>query len=217
MAAPAQVEGWPQGFKVLPAALDEAEQAALLADVLEVLAASPAYQPRMPRSGRPLSVTMTNCGPLGWVTDQAGGYRYQAQHPETGKAWPALPQRLLDLWDRHGGYAAPPEACLVNLYRATARMGLHVDQDEEASEAPVVSVSLGDTALFRIGGPRRRDPTSSLKLHSGAVVVLAGAARHCYHGVDRIYPGSSSLIPQDVLPGIRRINLTLRRVTRVPG
>ena len=207
-------DGFPGGFKVLPAALDEAEQAALLDDVLAVLAAAPAYQPTMPKSGKPLSVTMTNCGPLGWVTDREGGYRYQAQHPESGRPWPPIPRRLLDLWVRHGDYADPPEACLVNLYRAGARMGLHIDQDEEAADAPVVSVSLGDTALFRIGGARRRDPSRSLKLHSGAVVVLGGAARHCYHGVDRIYPGSSALLPQDKLPGVRRINLTLRRVTR---
>ena len=205
---------FPSGFKVLPAALDEGEQAALLDDVLAVLAAAPAYQPRMPKSGHPLSVTMTNCGPLGWMTDQAGGYRYQAQHPESGKPWPPIPARLMDLWVRHGDWADPPEACLVNLYRAGARMGLHIDQDEAAADAPVVSVSLGDTALFRIGGARRRDPTRSLKLHSGAVVVLGGAARHCYHGVDRIYPGSSGLVSQDRLPGVRRINLTLRRVTR---
>ena len=120
----------------------------------------------------------------------------------------------MDLWVRHGDWADPPEACLVNLYRAGAKMGLHIDQDEAAVDAPVVSVSLGDTALFRLGGARRRDPTRSLQLHSGAVVVLGGVARHCYHGVDRIYPGSSGLVPQDRLPGVRRINLTLRRVTR---
>ncbi len=198
----------------MPAALDEPEQAALLDDILAVLPVSPPYQPRMPRSGKPLSVTMTNCGPLGWVTDRDGGYRYQAHHPESGEPWPDIPERLIQLWFRYGGYAAPPEACLINLYGADAKMGLHIDQDEEASEAPVVSISLGDTALFRIGGLRRKDPTASLRLHSGSLVVLAGASRHCYHGVDRVFPGSSPLVPQDVLPGIRRINMTLRRVTR---
>ena len=215
--AQAARQAWPDGFKVLPAALDEAAQAALLGDVLAVLRDAPPYQPTMPKSGKPLSVTMTNCGPLGWVTDREGGYRYQATHPESGAPWPAMPARLLELWFRHGGYPAPPEACLVNLYRAGARMGQHVDQDEAARDAPVVSISLGDTALFRIGGPSRRDPTSSLKLHSGALVVLGGLARHCYHGVDRILPGSSSLIPQDLLPEVRRINLTLRRVSAPAG
>ena len=217
MSRTSQAEAWPPGFKVVPAGLDESEQAALLNDVLAVLQSSPPYQPRMPRSGKPLSVTMTNCGPLGWVTDPDGGYRYQEHHPVSGESWPAIPERLVQLWFRYGNYAAPPEACLVNLYSAGAKMGLHIDQDEDASEAPVVSISLGDTALFRIGGPRRKDPTSSLRLCSGAVVVLGGASRHCYHGVDRVFAGSSALIPQTRLPGIRRINLTLRRVTRPTG
>ncbi len=210
----AQAEAWPPGFKVVPAALDEVEQAALLDDVLAVLRMSPPYQPRMPRSGKPLSVTMTNCGPLGWVTDREGGYRYQAHHPESGESWPDIPERLIQLWFRYCGYPAPPEACLINLYSAGAKMGLHIDQDEAASDAPVVSISLGDAALFRIGGHRRNDPTASLRLHSGSVVVLGGASRHCYHGIDRVFPGSSPLVSQDALPGIRRVNMTLRRVTQ---
>jgi len=142
------------------------------------------------------------------VTDQALGYRYQATHPETSAPWPPIPQMLLDLWDEVSGYAAPPEACLINLYRRGARMGLHQDADEDAQDAPVVSVSLGDIALFRVGGPRRGDPTRSFKLTSGDVIVLGGEARRCFHGVDRVMPETSRLIP-----GGGRINLTLRRVT----
>lgn len=150
---------------------------------------------------------MSNAGPLGWMAD-ASGYRYQAEHPVTGKAWPAMPETLLRLWDQLTGYPHPPEACLINHYDATAKMGLHRDADEAARAAPVLSLSLGDTALFRIGGPARKDPTRSFRLHSGDALVLGGASRECFHGIDRVLGGSSRLIP-----GGGRINLTLRRVT----
>ncbi len=120
------------------------------------------FQPTMPRTGRPLSVRMGNLGPLGWVAD-ASGYRYQPTHPDTGRPWPPLPASLLALWDAVTGWPAPPEACLVNLYRDAARMGLHQDRDEADLAAPVLSVSLGDTALFRLGGTRRGGPTRSLR------------------------------------------------------
>jgi len=198
----------PSGLRLAPGRLDQAAQARLLADVLAVIEAAPLYTPRMPRTGAPMSVQMTNCGALGWLTDQAHGYRYTPAHPETGRPWPPIPQLLLDLWDEFAAYRAPPEACLVNVYRDGARMGLHVDSDEAARDAPVVSISLGDAAIFRVGGPRRSDPTTSLRLSSGDVVVLAGEARASYHGIDRVLGGSSGLVP-----GGGRINLTLRRVT----
>jgi alkylated DNA repair protein (DNA oxidative demethylase) len=162
----------------------------------------------MPKSGQPMRVRMTNFGPLGWVTDKEGGYRYQPTHPDTGKPWADMPEEVLALWNKLTGYPAPPEACLVNLYEGDARMGLHVDSDEEAWDAPVLSISLGDTALFRIGGVMRSDPTRSLRLASGDVCMLGGASRRAYHGVDRILPGTSRLLPKG-----GRINLTLRRVT----
>lgn len=198
----------PAGLRLAPGRLDAAAQRRLLDDVEAVIAAAPLFTPCMPRTGQPMSVRMTNCGPLGWVTDQARGYRYQPTHPETGAAWPAIPAALLALWEEFSGYPAPPEACLVNLYREGARMGLHVDADEEARDAPVLSISLGDTALFRIGGPRRMDKTVSLRLSSGDVLVMAGAARSSFHGVDRVLAGTSRLVA-----GGGRINLTLRRVT----
>ncbi len=171
-------------------------------------AVAPFYTPRLPRTGAAMSVTQTNLGPLGWVTDQARGYRYQSTHPETGASWPPIPQMLLDLWDAVSQYPAPPEACLINLYREGARMGLHQDADEHDQDAPVVSVSLGNTALFRVGGPRRGGATRSFRLTSGDVIVLGGEARRCFHGVDRVMPETSRLVP-----GGGRINLTLRRVT----
>jgi alkylated DNA repair protein (DNA oxidative demethylase) len=199
------------GLRLVPGYLDRAAQARLADEVAAVLARAPAYVPRMPRSGRPLSVRMSNCGPLGWVTDEAG-YRYQPHHPETGEPWPPIPETALAAWRELAGYPHPPEACLVNLYGPAARMGLHQDRDEADFAAPVVSLSLGDSCLFRVGGARRGDPTRTLRLASGDALVLGGAARLAFHGVDRIVPGSSTLLAEG-----GRINLTLRRVTAAPG
>lgn len=196
------------GFRLLPARLDAAAQADLAGQVLAGLRDAPLYRPVVP-GGRPMSVEMSNFGPLGWVTDVAGGYRYQDRHPVTGRPWPAIPQILLDLWVELADPAVPPDACLVNLYREGARMGLHQDRDEADMAFPVLSVSLGDTALFRLGGLKRSDPTSSLRLASGDVCLLAGPARLAHHGVDRVLSGSSRLIP-----GGGRINLTLRRARK---
>jgi DNA oxidative demethylase len=195
------------GFRLVPAYLDPSAQNALLAELSSVFAAAPLYTPRMPKSGKPLSVRMTNCGPLGWVTDEAG-YRYQPLHPQTGNPWPAIPAMVIDAWKALACYPHPPEACLINYYGPAAKMGLHQDRDERDFDAPVVSLSLGDTCLFRIGGAKRSDPTRTLRLASGDAVVLGGKARLAFHGVDRIMPGTSTLLPQG-----GRINLTLRRVT----
>lgn len=192
------------GFRLLPAALDADAQASLLAEVLCRVELAPFFRPVTP-GGKPMSVEMTNFGPLGWVTD-ARGYRYQTTHPVTGAPWPDIPAALLRLWAQVTAAAAPPDACLVNLYRDGARMGLHQDKDEADFSFPVLSVSLGDTAVFRIGGVNRRDPTTSVRLASGDVCILAGEARLAHHGIDRILAGSSRLTP-----GGGRINLTLRR------
>jgi alkylated DNA repair protein (DNA oxidative demethylase) len=192
-----------------PQRLDARAQAALLGEIREIIAQAPLYTPTMPRSGKPMSVRMTNAGPFGWVTDKARGYRYQATHPETGKPWPAIPQRLLDLWEELAGYPHPPEACLINYYAGAAKMGLHQDRDEADFTAPVLSVSLGDTGIFRVGGKTRKDPTQKFELKSGDVFVLGGEERLSYHGIDRILPGSSDLLPEG-----GRFNLTLRRVTK---
>ncbi|WP_245518221.1 MULTISPECIES: alpha-ketoglutarate-dependent dioxygenase AlkB family protein [Azorhizobium] len=190
-----------------PGCLDRPAQEALVEEVREVLRAAPLFQPAMPRTGKPLSVRMSNCGPLGWVAD-ASGYRYQPFHPETREPWPPMPETLLRLWADFSGSAVPPEACLVNWYAPDARMGLHQDRDEADFSAPVLSVSLGDTAVFRIGGEARTDSTRSIRLESGDVLRLGGRSRLAFHGVDRILPGTSTLL------GVEgRINLTLRRVT----
>ncbi len=192
----------------LPACLDGTEQRRLLDAVSAVVEAAPFTVPRMPRSGRPFSVRMTNCGALGWVSDEAG-YRYQAHHPETGRPWPAMPPVLGDLWDALTGYDRPPEAGLSNLADARARLGLHRDEDEVDFAAPVLAISLGDTGVFRIGGLGRKGRAVCLRLAAGEGVILGGEARLAFHGIDRILPGTCALIP-----GGGRINLTLRRVTR---
>ena len=198
------------GVSHFPEYFGPVEQEALLAEILARVADAPFYRPTMPRSGLPMSVEMTNFGPLGWVTDAAKGYRYEPLHPMTGRAWPEIPEILLKLWRETTTYPALPEACLVNLYRADARMGLHQDKDEETLDAPVLSVSLGDTGIFRFG-PARRGP-ATLKLNSGDVLVFEGPARLMYHGIVRILAGSSTL-----LSGGGRINLTLRRVKMKKG
>jgi DNA oxidative demethylase len=159
--------------------------------------------------GRRMSVEMTSLGDRGWISD-AAGYRYVDRHPETGDAWPPIPDLLMELWGRLTRSPVPPDSCLVNLYRGTARMGLHQDRDEADLSVPVLSVSLGDTAVFRIGGPGKSDPTASVRLASGDVCLLAGEARLARHGIDRVLAGSSQLIP-----GGGRINLTLRRAAPV--
>lgn len=196
-----------KGFRFLPEYFPPTAQKALVSEILAILETNPLYTATMPRSGKPMSVRMTNLGPLGWVSD-IRGYRYQSNHPFTDKPWTPIPQSLLGLWNDVADYIAPPQACLVNWYSADSRLGLHVDADETADDAPVVSVSLGSRALFRLGCLERSGPTRSMRLASGDVVVLGGKARRAYHGVDRIYPDSSTLIP-----GGGRLNLTLRRVT----
>lgn len=198
----------PKGIRHIPGFLDREAQEAIVEDIRNVVQAAPLYTPVMPRSGKPMSVQMTNCGSLGWVTDKDRGYRYQAMHPVTGNPWPPIPDRLLRIWEDVSGYPHAPEACLVNFYTDEARMGLHQDRDEADLAAPVVSVSLGDTCLFRVGQTRREGRTTSFELKSGDVVILGGEGRLAFHGVDRIYPSTSALLRKG-----GRINLTLRRVT----
>lgn len=192
------------GFDLWPGLLDPGTQAGLVREVQAAFEAAPPARYET-AYGKAMSVAMSSFGPLGWTSD-AAGYRYADRHPGTSRPWPAMPPALLDLWAELGDPETPPDACLINLYRDDARMGLHQDRDEADPRFPVLSVSLGDTAVFRIGGTARKDPTRSLKLSSGDVCRLSGPARLAFHGVDRILPGSSGLVP-----GGGRVNLTLRR------
>jgi alkylated DNA repair protein (DNA oxidative demethylase) len=204
---PASASAMP-GLAYYPGFLARDRQESLRDLLRELLAKAPYYIPVMPRSGRPFTVRMSNLGPLGWVSDRAG-YRYQPTHPETGEPWPAIPPMVMDVWRKVSSYPHEPQACLVNHYREGAKMGLHRDEDEEDFAAPVVSISLGDTAIFRIGGTERGGKTETLKLASGDVLVMGGASRLRYHGIDRVLTGTSTLLKDG-----GRLNLTLRRVTK---
>lgn len=192
-------------------------QKKLLDELVRVLKTAPFFAPLMPHTGARWSITMSNCGVLGWVADKSG-YRYQKTHPDTGSAWPPIPPVLMKLWRDVANYAAPPQACLINYYDTPrAKMGLHQDRDEANFAAPVVSVSLGDSALFRMGGKSRKGVTQSLKLHSGDVFVFGGKKRLCFHGIDKILFGSSRLLQTHKSPLFAkggRLNLTLRRVQK---
>lgn len=202
------------GMKLFPGHLDRAEAAALVRCVAEIVAEAPLVTPRMPRTGKPFSVRMTNAGSHGWYSDKQDGYRYQPGHPQTGAPWPAIPPKIMGLWQALHPGAPLPECCLINYYEdPKARMGLHVDADEADFSVPILSISLGDTALFRLGGLARGGKTRSVKLSSGDIVSLGGDARRIYHGIDRLYPGTSTLLAQNGFPAGGRLNITLRRVT----
>ena len=193
------------GFVIHRAHLDTDEQRTIIEACRDVIKAAPLVQP-VTAWGKPMSVRMTSAGRVGWVIDR-GRYRYSDIHPQTGTKWPPLPESVLKIWHDVSGWKAEPDSCLINWYGDRARMGLHQDKDEGEFAAPVVSVSLGDPARFRMGGTNRKDPTSSTILTSGDVVVMGGRARLAYHGIDRVMFGEGSLIP-----GGGRMNLTMRVV-----
>lgn len=192
------------GARVHPGWIDAEGQQAMIAALRGVVRAAPLITPVTP-GGRPMSVRMTAAGRLGWITDRRG-YRYSPEHP-SGQPWPPIPEPVLAVWRALSGSGVDPDCCLINFYGPGARMGLHQDRDEGDFSFPVLSVSLGDDGLFRIGGQDRRAGTRSLWLRSGDVLILEGAARLAWHGIDRIRPGTSRL-----LRGGGRINLTLRVV-----
>lgn len=198
-----------KGFRIIYGALDAAAQSAVLADLAAVVAAAPLVRPMTPW-GKPMRVGMTSAGAFGWTTDRRG-YRYEPAHPETGAPWPPIPERLLKLWRDTTGLETPPDSCLINHYPEGGRMGLHQDKDEADFDIPVLSLSLGDPAVFRMGGLERKGPTSSVTLSSGDLVVIGGAARLAFHGVDRIKFGASALLEEAPAFGSGRINVTLRR------
>ncbi|WP_417770640.1 alpha-ketoglutarate-dependent dioxygenase AlkB family protein [Stappia sp.] len=193
-----------RGFRILQGFLSSEAQETMVAALREVAREAPLFSPQTPY-GKPMRVRMTSAGKYGWYSDRRG-YRYVEQHPD-GSPWPPIPPEVLAVWNAVAGVLRQPDCCLVNYYGEDARMGMHQDRDEADFRWPVVSISLGDEGLFRIGNTTRGGKTESIWLKSGDVAVMGGEARLTYHGVDRIRFGSASL-----LDGGGRINLTLRVV-----
>ncbi len=193
-----------RGVEVLKGYLGPEAQAAMVADIRGVAAAAPLFSPET-RFGKKMSVAMTSAGKYGWYTDRRG-YRYEPRHP-SGVAWPPIPETVLSVWRDLVSAERMPDCCLVNFYREGAKMGLHQDRDEADFSWPVLSISLGDTARFRIGAVDRGGSTESVWLESGDVCVMGGEARLVHHGIDKVRFGSSTLLSDG-----GRINLTLRVV-----
>lgn len=194
-----------RGVRIVSGALSVSQQQALVQDLRALIRQAPLFSPMTPY-GKPMSVQMTSAGRFGWYSDRSG-YRYRDKHPN-GTAWPSIPKAVLDLWQ---GLVSPdraPDCCLINFFGENARMGMHQDRDEADFSWPVLSISLGDDALFRIGNTTRGGKTESIWLKSGDVAVIGGEARLVYHGVDKIRHGSSTLLAKG-----GRINLTCRVVT----
>ena len=192
------------GISVFKEFLPLSDQLRLVEGLREVAAQAPVFSPKT-KFGKPMSVQLTAAGDFGWFSDQRG-YRYVQHHP-SGVNWPAIPDSIMAIWRAVAGAAPDPECCLINFYGEGARMGLHQDRDEANFDWPVVSISLGDDALFRVGGSERGGKTESIWLQSGDVAVMGGPARLNYHGIDRIKFGSSSLLKEG-----GRLNITLRVV-----
>jgi alkylated DNA repair protein (DNA oxidative demethylase) len=180
----------------------------LLGEVSRIAQSAP-FRNMVTPGGYTMSVAMTNCGRVGWVSDSTG-YRYDAADPLTGKHWPPMPKAFLDLATTAAAEAGfdgyDPDACLINRYVPGAKLGLHQDRDEKDRWAPIVSVSLGLPAVFLWGGKRRADPVRRLRLENGDIAVWGGPARFAYHGIAALKPG------EHPLTGPARINLTFRKV-----
>ena len=193
-----------RGFDIHKGYLDDPAQSALIDALRTVLKAAPLFSPTT-RFGKKMSVRMTSAGKYGWYSD-GRGYRYEPSHPN-GTPWPPIPEEVLTIWRDITGQDRTPDCCLINYYGEGARMGMHQDRDEADFTWPVLSISLGDDGLFRIGNEERGGKTESIWLESGDVVLMGGEARLTHHGVDRIRFGSSRLMPKG-----GRINLTCRVV-----
>ncbi len=192
-----------QGLFYFPGALSKNETDLIRQEIEKITKEAPFFKPKMPKTGKEFSVAMTNAGALGWVSDQEGGYRYQDFHPITKKPWPKIPEIILTKWRQYTKLKVEPDCCLINNYDLDAKMGLHTDNDEEDFSFPVLSISLGASALFRIGGLARNDKTISLRLNDGDIIMFGDQSRLIYHGIDRIYKNSGF---------DHRLNLTLRKV-----
>ena len=192
-----------EGLDYFPNYLSEEQIDILRKDVNFALTKAPLFRPTMPKTGRDFSVKMSNMGNIGWVSDKNDGYRYQSYHPDTRKKWPKISDNILDIWYKVTNLKTSPDCCLINHYDSKSKMGLHVDNDEKDFSYPVLSISIGNSALFRFGGLKRSDKTRSIKLNNGDVLMMSGQARLIYHGIDKTYLSNQF---------DNRINLTLRKI-----
>lgn len=192
-----------QGLDYFPNYLSEEKIDILRQDINFALINAPLFRATMPKTGRELSVKMSNIGNIGWVSDKVGGYRYQSYHPHTKQKLPQISNNILDIWHKVTNLKISPDCCLINHYDSKSKMGLHIDNDEKDFSYPVLSISIGNSALFRFGGLKRSDKTRSIKLNNGDVLMMSGQSRLIYHGVDNIYPSNQF---------DHRINLTLRKI-----
>ncbi len=198
----------PAGMVVLRGRLSRAEQAEFVRLAFEVADDAPFYTPVM-RGGAPFRVQMTSAGDIGWLSDEAG-YRYARVHPETKRPWPEIPEPITSFAKAaalEAGFSGfTPDSCLFNLYRSDGKLGIHRDHVEQDRVSPIVSVSLGDSCVFKFGGLSKGGPFTDWTLVSGDVVVFGGPSRLAWHGVSKILRGTS-----DLIPGGGRMNLTVRR------
>lgn len=196
----------PEGAAIFPG-LALTHESMLLDALANIVAAAP-FRHMVTPGGFTMSVAMTNCGALGWITDRRG-YRYSPVDPLSNTAWPPMPDVLRDLARdaaTRAGYAGfDPDACLVNRYEPGARMSLHQDKNERDMTAPIVSVSLGLPASFQVGGLARTDRVHKLALTHGDVLVWGGPSRLVYHGILPLKDGQHAAL------GRARVNLTFRK------
>lgn len=199
-----------KGFFLIKSRLNKAAQQEILAAARLVVKQAPLFRPAMPRSGQQFNYSMTNCGELGWVAD-INGYRYQKNHPVTQEPFPIMPNAIKELAialaSETGDANFYPESCLLNFYSKGAKLGLHQDNTEKNLLAPIISISLGDTGIFTLGGEQRRDKTKDYIIQSGDCIVMGGESRNYFHGFKGIVPNTSSLLKSG-----GRLNLTIRQV-----
>ena len=198
-----------KGFLLLKSRLTKAMQQEILAAARTVVRQAPLFKPTMP-SGQSFNYSMTNCGELGWVADRHG-YRYQQTHPHTFKVFPAMPQVIKDLAiviaKETGNDNFCPQSCLINLYSKGEKLGMHQDNTEENKSAPIISVSLGDSGIFVLGGLLRNDKTRQYIVQSGDVIVMGGESRNFFHAFKGTVSNTSTLLKNG-----GRLNLTIRQV-----
>lgn len=183
--------------------LPPSERKILIGEIAKIIEEAPLFTPQMPRSGANFHYEMSNCGPLGWISDRAG-YRYATTHPITGKPWPPFPpslDKIIKILKQEekipNNYRT--ETCLINKYLENSSLGLHQDNTEKNLQAPIISISLGAMGIFQIGGFKRNDPIKEIALESGAILILSGEDRMRFHGLKKIF-------------GPKRINLTIRQI-----